>query len=397
MLKSIVAALVVLSFAAVGSAIAQVQEEDVVVLKDSTIIRGTITQTVTPGSSVTVRRSSGKVTSLLWSEILVIKRLPVNMPDSSIAALFMGSASGGARTSAGVSSVSGGFSSPFGMASRDTTEEDIFILADGRIVRGTMVESSQKGSVGLWTADQKLSVYRDAEIQKKLHMAKGTTDSTIDVMYIHPLPEMIADNFRILTVFGGFSTAAGGFATPSEDGADPGGSGYALGVHASVRLFPMIRWATSVIYGRNKRDIPLVLTNYTASASPDPYQLIWLLTGAEVRTEGTSSMKSFGFVQGGMLFSKISGFDVVIPQTVNHPAGVGSQGGASSKSFAFCLGVGVSFGRFSLSGRWITSSASYAYTTGMDFGGYYGGAVWKDFKFDQPVNVVLICAGFSPL
>jgi hypothetical protein len=396
MVRSIFVALLLVSFAALDSALAQGQEEDVVILKDSTIIRGAITQAVTQGSAVTVRRANGRITSLLWSEILTIKRLPVNMPDSAIVSLYLRSTPGGSGHASSGANISGGYSSPFGVTSRDTTEEDVLVLADGRMVRGTLVESSQKGSVGLWTADQKLSVYRDSEIQKKLHLEKGTTDSTIDVMYIHPLPEMIADNFRILTVFGGLSTAAGGFGTPIEDGADPASSGYAFGVHASIRIIPNIRWATTAIVGRNGRDLPFALTKYTATGAPDPYQLIWVLTGGELRTEGTSAIKAFGFIQGGMLFTKISDFTVVIPQTVNHPPGTGSQGGASSKSFAFCAGAGISYGRFSLSGRWLTSSASYEYSTSFSFGPFYGGPVWTDYKYDQPVNVVLVCVGFSP-
>jgi hypothetical protein len=396
MMRTLALTLLVLSFVAVDSAFAQAQEEDVVVLKDSTIIRGEITQTVTQGSAVTIKRGNGRVTSLLWSEILTIKRLPVSMPDSAIAALFLRSGSGGKVSGGGSPSVSGGYSSPFGVASRDTTEEDILILTGGKVVRGRIVESSMKGSVGLWTPDQNLSVYQDSEIQKKLHLAKGSTDSTINVMYINPLPEMIADDFRILTLFGGFSMAAGQFANPINDGGDPAGSGFAVGIHASLRIVPSIRWATTAIFARNSMDLPTLVSQYSATGGTEPHQLFWLVTGGELRTEGTSAMKGFICVEGGMLFSRITKFDFTIPLTFNHLGGSGGQEGSSSESFAICIGGGVSIGRFSLTGRYLTSSASYSYTTTIDYGPFYGGPRVYAFKYDQPVNVILVSLGFSP-
>jgi hypothetical protein len=396
MLRTSIFILFVASFAVLQSAHTQVQEEDVVVLKDSTIIRGTITETVTQGSSVTVKRTNGRITSLLWSEILTIKRLPVSMPDSAITALFLQSEPGKKVAGNSSTSIAGGYSSPFGLAARDTSEEDILVLAGGGIVRGTIVESTGKGTVGLWTTGEKLSVYRNSEIQKRLHIAKGTTDSTINIMYINPLPEMIADDFRILTIFGGLSIAGGQFASPTNEGGDPAGSGFGVGLHASVRIIPTVRWATSVMYVKNTMELPSVLAEYTASGTPDPHQLIWVVTGGEVRTEGTSALKAFAFAQGGMLFSRVSQFDVTIPETRNHPSGSGGQGGASSKGFAFCIGGGVSMGRFSLTGRWLTSSASYDYTTTVDFGTYYGKRSYS-YTYDQPVSLILISVGFSPL
>jgi hypothetical protein len=53
-------------------------------------------------------------------------------------------------------------------------------------------------------------------------------------------------------------------------------------------------------------------------------------------------------------------------------------------------------GRFSLTGRWLTSSASYDYTTTVDFGTYYGKRSYS-YTYDQPVSLILISVGFSPL
>lgn len=374
---------------------AQGQEQDVVVLRNNTIIRGTLTQPVSPGSAVMIMKANGKVSALLWSEIRTIRRLPENMPDSGIVALYPQTGPGG-RVSEGASvSRAGGPSSRAGMDSRDTTEEDVLILTRGNIVRGDIVESSQKGTVGLWTPDQRLTVYRDAEVQKKLHLAKGMTDSTIDVMYIHPLPEMIAEDFRILTIFGGFSSATGGFESPPNDGGDPAGSGWGIGLHVSVRVFPYIRWATTAIYGKNTMGLPWFFGQYAAEGSPAPHRLTWIVTGGEIRSEGTSALKVFGFLQGGILFSRITGFEVTIPVDAKHPSTLGRQEGASSTSGALVFGAGVSMGRFSLTGRLLTSTATYSYSSTADFGPGYGGGTTV-FKSDQPVSIVQFSLGFSP-
>lgn len=394
--RILIAAILLFSFASSDLTFAQGQEEDVIVLKDSTIVRGKLTETVTPGGAVTIKKNSGKVSSFLWSEIRAIKRLPVNLPDSSVVALFLGAGPGNTAPAGGAATISGGYSSTFAATARDTTEEDVLILTDGQIVRGSIVESAQKGAVGIWKRDQKLAIYKNSEIDRKLHVEKAMTDSVIDVMYIHPLPEMLADDHRIVTIFGGLSVAAGEFARPSNDGGDPAGSGYAVGIHASVRILPSIRWATTAIYSENSLDVPAVLGDYSASASADPYRLIWVVTGGEIRTEGTAMMKAFAFVQGGILFSRISAFTANIPQTVNHPAGSGGQGGASASSFAFSIGGGVTLGRFSLMGRWLVSTPSYDYMAMYDFGSFYGGQRIADYRFDQQVNVIHVCIGFSP-
>lgn len=394
MLRSFFISLLIAPFSTAGYAHAKERVEDVVVLRDSAIIRGTILGTMSPGSTVTVKRSDGRVAALLWSEILTIKRLPVNMPDALIVAFFMQSETGKRIASRSVMPGPAVYSFPSGPAAGDTTDEDVLVLAGGSIVRGTIIEAPGKGSVGFWTSEGKLSVYHDSDVRKKLRLPNGTTDSTIDVMYINPPPELIAGDFRVLTVFGGSSFAGGEFAAPRNDGGDPAGSGFALGLHASVRLVPALRWATSAIFARNAMRLPSLLTDYSASGDTHPHETFWLVTGGEIRTEGTSALRSFAFVQGGLLFSRIAGFDVAVPETRNHPSGVGGQEGASSKGLALCIGGGISFGRFSLTGRWLTSTVAYSYKTTINFAGY--GPVTWDYAYDQPVNVVLISAGFSP-
>jgi hypothetical protein len=281
------------------------------------------------------------------------------------------------------------------MAERDSTSEDILALNDGRILRGSIIESSQKNSVGLWTAGQKLEVVSRSDIKKSLHLEKRVTDSTINVLYVNPPPELLDADYHFLTLFGGFSTAAGSFSAPSADGSDPGGSGYAFGLHVSLRVFPTLRWATSLVYGKTSMDLPEVARNWTATGSPDPYELTWILTGVEFRTEGTSLVKAFAFAQGGELISRAKAFTFKLPLTFFHPPGTGSQEGSSSKNFAICVGAGFSVGRFSLSGRLLKSSASYAHGMTIQLQGYQP-TTWQ-YKYDQPINVVLFSVGFSPI
>jgi hypothetical protein len=382
-----------LAFLMIDMGYAQEEQQDVIILKDSTIIRGSITKTVTPGSAVTVRKLSGRVTSVLWSEILMIRKLPVSMPDSAISVLYLGSP-GKKSAPVGISAIPGAYSSPSGQAPGDTTMEDVLALADGRIVRGWLVESSQKGSVGLWTHEKKLMVVQREDIRKSLHLEKGMSDSAIDVMYIHPRPEMIADDFRIFTLFGGFSAVGGDLSSPSADGAGPVSSGYALGVHASVRILPPLRWATTAIYGRHPMDLPEVAKVWT-SLGPGPFQMVWVLTGAELRTEGTAALKEFVSLQGGILYSKFGGVDFTIPQTFYHLPGTGSLQGASGSSFALCIGGGISMGRFSLVARWLSSAASYQ--RNMTINLIYQDPAIAVYRYDQHVSVFIIGLGFTPI
>ncbi|HTO93113.1 MAG TPA: hypothetical protein VMM80_02035, partial [Bacteroidota bacterium] len=62
--------LLICSAGAIDRALCQVPEQDVIILKDNTIIRGTIQQAVKPGSPVIIQRTSGTTASILWSEIL---------------------------------------------------------------------------------------------------------------------------------------------------------------------------------------------------------------------------------------------------------------------------------------------------------------------------------------
>ena len=376
------------------SALARVLKEDVVVLKDSAIVRGAITETVTPGSPFLVHRAGGRVTAILWSEVLTIRRLPVNMSDSTVSALYLRTATGSNGVQKRLASIPGGYSSVFGPAVNDAEEEDLLLLEGGKIVRGDIIDVLIPDAVGIWTPEASLRLFWNSEIEKHLRVPNGTPDSTIDVLYIHPRPEMIADDFRVLTIFGGLSLPGGEFAAPRSEGGDPARSGYAVGLHASVRLLPMMRWATTAIYGRNLIRLPESATNYTATGSPGPHQLFWLLTGEEMRTEGTSAMKAFAFVQLGWVFSRITKFDFTVPVTVNHPSGTGTQDGVSSNGRAICLGGGVSIGRFSLTGRWLSSKVRYDYRTTINFTDY-GPFAWE-YSYDQPVNVFIVSAGFSP-
>ena len=352
--------LLVCSAGIIDRVVAQVPEQDVIILKDNTILRGTIMQAVTPGSPVVIQKTSGKTSSVLWSEILTIRRLPASLPDSAITALFVG-------------------------------EEDVLVLKSGRIMRGALVESSKKEMVGFLTARDTFAMVQKSDINKTLHLEKGLSDSTIDVLYVHPPPEMIADDFRILTVFGGVGLIAGDLAAPTPDGAPAAGSGYGIGLHVSLRVVPSVRWATTAIYGRHSMGLPEPVNSWTATGS-GPMRATWVLTGLEVRAEGVLSIKAFGIVQGGIFAMKLDGAEFSYTPGFNHGAGTGTIQQASCNSFAFCLGGGISMGRLSLSARWLASSATYSQV--LTLKDQYGGTQQQN-NYNQGVTVILISLGVT--
>ncbi len=394
MLRTAGVALLVFSCSAVEPARAQAKNEDAVVLNDGTLVRGTITDIITPGSAVSVRRSTGRITSLLWSEILTIRRVPVDMPDSLVAVLCRGTEQGSRIPLKRNSPADDVLSSPFGLAAGDTAGDDILILKGGTISRGSLLSFPPEDSFGLWTKERTLRSFRKDEVRKAFHAATPTSDSLVDVTYINPLPGMIADDFRVLTLFGGCSIPAGEFASPRNESGAPTRGGPAFGLHASLRLFPTIRWASDAIICRNPARLPSLFTDYTAGGSPGPHQLVWILTGAELRTEGTAAMKTLAFIQGGVVFSSTPDINAVIPLTFNHPSGSGWEEGSTSTGFALCMGGGFSIGRLSLTGRWLMGWVSHVSLSVIYFGGY--GPVWEADAVDHPVNVFLVSAGISP-
>jgi len=361
-MKSLLNIVLVACFAGfVVPAYAQVPEQDVIILKDNTILRGTIQQKVTPGSAVLIQKTSGKTASILWSEILTIRRLPVSLSDSAITVLFVG-------------------------------EEDVLALNSGTLLRGTLVESSQKGTVGFVPTGKDLILVQKSDINKTLHLEKGLSDSTIEMLYVHPPPEMIADDFRVLTIFGGFGIAGGEFSAPTVFDAGAASSGYGVGLHVSIRVVPSIRWATTAIYGGHTMDLPEPINSWSSSGSY-PVRLIWALTGLEVRSEGTQAIKAFGFIQGGILDSKINGENFSFPAGFNHSKRTGSITGSSCNSFAFCLGGGISMGRVSLTARWLTSGATYSRDLSIAYLPF--GSNVSSSKYDQTITVILIGFGVT--
>ena len=138
--------------------------------------------------------------------------------------------------------------------------------------------------------------------------------------------------------------------------------------------------------------LPTPASNWTNTA-PGPMQLIWVLTGVEVRTAGTGAIKGFGSVQGGILASKFPGVDFSVPQTFYHRAATGSIDGSSCSSAALCIGGGVSMGRVSLSARWLTSAATYSRKFTLNVQDSEPSVT--PYKFDQNVTLVMIALGVT--
>jgi hypothetical protein len=379
---------------ATAACVAQTPREDIVVMKDSTIIRGKFASPITPGGEIYITRQNGKTAALRWFEAALVRRLPVGISDSLLLQISFRSSSGTGPGTEGDRVLGAIYVSP--ETSRgDSSLMDMVILGDGTILRGTLLET-QRGSNPflLWTLDGRLRRLPAVEVRSALRLPRETTDSTITVLHINPPPELLEDNFRVVTVFAGMAIPSGSFATPKEEGGVPAGVGLAAGVHASVRIFPTWRIAGTVTLERHPSSLPAVATNFTGSGSPPAQTVLWLLAGPELRTEGTAAVKGYMFAQAGMLFLRGGGFDFVVPETRAHTAGTGKQEGVDAHGVAFCFGGGVSYGRFSLTARWSSGTAPLSFTTVLSLEHYL--PLTYAYTFDQTVSVVSIVLGFSP-
>jgi hypothetical protein len=356
-----------------GSAIAQERPtHDVLLYRDSTIARGTVTE-VQGNGTTRITTTAGHHRIALWSEIRKRVLVPLQLPDSLLTVehiLFLHRFDDG------------------------DNEEDVLILKDETFLRGTLLLSPKKDPARFWTLDNRYLTIPPEKIAQTLRLPKAASDSTIDVYYIHHTPELLADNYRILIVDGGIHMAVGEFASPADKLLEGAEFGLAAGVHASIRVFPRWRWASSVIYSSVGLGLPEALEEIWAVGDPPPEQLLWALTGVEFRTEGTSPWKILASLQAGVVNARLSSFDYEKRRTPVSAAGTGSQSGSTGTGFAFAAGVGVIRGPFSLIARYLSGSVHHEFQT-ITGNGISIPLEWE-FKGDQRISVMQMTIGFSP-
>jgi len=273
-------------------------------------------------------------------------------------------------------------------------KEDVLILNDGRILRGYLTDAPHVSEIGIWMRSHRLRFMPRRDVSRFLHLEESLSDSSIDVLYVHPLPGEYQGPLVVVTLFGGYSAVGSGLTSPTAEGASPVREGYAIGADAGIRILQALRWTTTAVYSQHTADLPQVVTVWTSPASRS-CPIIWVLTGAELTTVGPEELKPFWLVQGGMLFTRFEGVDFNVPRTQDHGVGLGSVQSASASSIAFSIGGGLRLGRFSLSGRWLSSDPVFhrqiwvAVVNGES-------SSWV-YRYDQHITLILFTLGYAPL
>ncbi len=339
--------------------VAQEVEEDVVVLKDGTVFRGTIPDALAPGGAVSVRRHDGSMAALFWSEIIAIKRLPAGIPDSLIAQSFIGLHAGKV---------------PVGQPGGPRVDlkgyqrfEDILFLNDGSILRGVQLNEAIDGRTVVWVNGQPKYV-PESMIEKAARVERGVPDSVLIMTYVKIPKEWTDSERRIFTVFGGIAMPFNSGGSSVNSSGRTIGAGPMVGVEAGIQLWPGFRWLTNATYSAHTRSADPDVRAIDGVVAPETKgKYLVFLTGGEMRTITSSGFKLRLFAQVGMLSYKETGYDLAIPQTFYHLAGTVQVHEISASSFALCAGAGVMFGRVGADLRWIFSRPGYTSTTYIQY------------------------------
>ncbi|MEW6510137.1 MAG: hypothetical protein AB1428_04185 [Bacteroidota bacterium] len=251
--------------------------------------------------------------------------------------------------------------------------EDILLLKDGSIVRGTLVESVRGSYIRFHTTQHGLKVFGLSEVEKVTRLPKGIPDDELISNYFDEDVSRLADDARPVAVVGGVAIPYGRFARSSTSGGGAMESGVSVGLDVGLRLVPKWRWLTTGMYSELRRGALEVVDGFEEARGVPSARMIWLLTGMELRTEGNTAWKWRAIVQTGALVSTFPGFDYTVHGTPTTLIRSGRIESSSSTEFAVCIGGGVSVSRFSLTVRLLSASARY---DGM-----------------RPVGVILLGAG----
>lgn len=343
---------------------AQIGEEDVVVLKDGTVMRGTVPDTLSPGDSVSLRRRDGTITSLPWNGIAAIKRLPAGIPDSLIVQAFLGDHAGVV------------LDAPSGSPNVDVTgyraAEDVLFLNDGAILRGVRLNEPIDGRTIVWANGKPIYV-PESIVRRTERVERGTPDSVLVRPSVDVPIELTAPRRRIFSLFGGLAVPFNPRAKPENPVSRTFTTGFSVGVEAGVQLLEGLRWLSGISYSLNNRsNDPNVEAIDGAVAGSSKGTFLMMLTGGELRTQASSGYKVRMFALMGLLSYAEKGYEGSFPQSLSHLAGTIKADDASASSFAYCMGGGVIFGQLGVDVRWYFSKPVYAssvriqYSDGME-------------------------------
>jgi len=372
--------------------IAQEPNEDVILTSNGGILRGTITDKITPGGAITVLPAHGKPMAAFWSELVSVRRLPMGIPDSVLRGSFDHHTMTNQKGRIVQVYEAPRKSPKFDFAGFEA-QEDVLFLVDGSILRGALINQRNDGVFSVWTSD----IWKEvggAAVVTNVRVPRGIPDSTLVFTYLKVPEHWRAGELRIFSIHGGFSVPLGDLATPQAEGRSSTKIGPALAMEAGIRLWPGIRWLTSGMYSRHPRDVPQFFIDATTGGSgATPLNVFQFMTGFEARTFSSSDFRVRFAALAGIMTMSANGYEATFPQTFRHLAGTAEVEGFSSSSFGFALSGGLLAGRFSLDFTWTYFKPEYTATTNLYY--EYGYISTVTNSAAESAGFLVVSLGFS--
>jgi hypothetical protein len=323
----------------------QFVEEDIALLKEGRVFRGKADSVFTPGGVINVRQNNGHVVALYWSEITILAKLPVGIPDSLIVRYYLKHPGG---------------KTPVIDVAGHQNKDDVLLMEDGSVMRGVQLNTAIEGRVGLWSGGVVMEI-PESMIRKIVHVPTGIPDSTLLSTYVNFPEEWSIGEKRVLSIFGGFSFPATEMAKADDSGPGDMAGGTVFGLEAGFRITNGMRWLTSLGYASTERSMaPSILSIMDQMDDPHTEPYMFAVTGLEVRTFGPSEIKFRGSAQLGIVSMSGRGLDGEIPRTFYHWAAMTHLEEYSTTSFAACAGGGILYGRLGVNFRWLITKPNYA-------------------------------------
>ena len=352
-LKVLLASLFLLGDVAVCSG--QVPEEDVIILRDGKIFRGTITDLIGEGTII-ITRVDRRAAVLHMPEIAVMKRLPPGIPDSTLLRTISDArkvSRAGQPWAKGT--LLGG--PPIVDLVGHKSLEDIVFAKEGSILRGVILSAGPDGTISLWT-NGSLKEFPGSAIRKVVRVDKGLPHSMLDETYINVPPVWGEGDPHILSLYAGIAGPAGGY------GLSAMAHGIAVDLEGGIQMGDNWRLVTTVSYSSHPRSMPKDPFDPESSfADATRGTVISGFTGVELRAWTLSRLKARCLAQVGISTLKAPGTDMTVPQKFYHLPGTVRVSEISASSFALSVAGGIIFDQFILDLRYTVTRPRYTAKT----------------------------------
>ena len=333
----------------------QVTEEDVIILRDGKIFRGTISDLISV-STIIITRVDSRAAVLYMPEIAVMKRLPPGIPDSTL----LKTLSDARRVPrAGQPWAQGTLQGepPIVDLVGHQSLEDIVFAADGSMLRGVILNAGSDGTISLWT-DGNLKEIPGSAIRKVVHVDRGIPHSILDETYINVPPLWSEGDPHILSLYTGIAGPGGGYGLSAVT------RGFVVDLEGGILVGHNMRWVTTVSYSSHSRSMPEDPFDPESPVVDAPRgTIISGLTGVEFRTWSLTHLKVRCLAQVGISTLKASGTETAVPQSFYHLAGTVRVSDISASSFALSVAAGIIVNRFILDLRYTLTRPHYTAKT----------------------------------